>query len=243
MEIENIYDKIAEEYHKKTKLNFYNAELEFPSMLRILKELKLSNKKILDLGCGSGRYTKLLLNKEAKVWAIDPSEKMLEIAQRENKEVIFKKGTASKIPFKTNFFDIVISSLVIDHIKYIDKAFREVNRILKNNGIFIFSRNNPITEIVEKCEGNSYIFNNYFKEGKRKKYFPNFKVNMPYYHITMETIIKTIIRNGFVVDDYIDVKPNPRSKSRFPNEHESTINKPYFCIFKIRKTKSGARGN
>jgi ubiquinone/menaquinone biosynthesis C-methylase UbiE len=237
MEIANVYGKISNRYHERAKLNFYNAELEYPSMLRILEKLELSNKKILDLGCGSGRYTKILLSKGANVWGIDPSEKMLGIARKENRDVIFKKGWASKIPFKSNFFDIAIASLCLDHERDIEKAFKEVNRVLKKRGIFLFSRNNPITEVAENVKGNHHTFNNYFREGKRKKYFPSFKVNMPYYHITLETLIKAIIMNGFVIENYIDVKPNPSSKSKFPNEYESTINKPYFCIFKIRKTK------
>ena len=238
MEIENVYDKIANQYHRKIPANFYNAELEFPSMLRILKGLDLSGKKVLDLGCGSGRYTKILLNKGARVWASDPSERMLEIARMENKKAIFKKGTASRIPFKSNFFDVIVAGLCLDHVKDSDKAFKEANRVLRKDGIFIFSRNNPIIETADNVKGKYHVFERYFKEGKRKKHFPSFGVNVPYYHITMQTLIRSIIRSGFAIEDYIDVKPNSRSRLKFPKEYESTINKPYFCIFKLRKVES-----
>jgi ubiquinone/menaquinone biosynthesis C-methylase UbiE len=228
------YNKIAKKYHKFTQANFYNAQLELPPMMKLLNSIKISNKRILDLGCGTGRYTKILLRLGGNVWAIDPSEKMLEIARKENKNAHFKKAAASKIPFSSDFFDMVVASLCIDHVREIDKALSEVSRVLKKDGIFIFSRNNPVTEIAENV-GERYVFNSYFKEGKRRRYFPSFSVNMAYYHTTLETIIKALIKNGFAIEDFIDVKPNSRSKRKFPKEYGITTNKPYFIILKVRK--------
>ncbi len=64
------YDIIAKYYHNfRTKEHpkgwFYNEMLEMPSTLELLGDVK--NKKVLDFGCGTGIYTKILKEKGAKI--------------------------------------------------------------------------------------------------------------------------------------------------------------------------------
>ena len=77
------YDFMAEYYHDvRTRRNpkgwFYNELLEMPATLELLGNIK--GKKILDFGCGTGIYAKILTKKNAKVKGFDISPKMLEIA-------------------------------------------------------------------------------------------------------------------------------------------------------------------
>lgn len=237
MKVESVYNKISAKYHETVKTHFYNALLEKPAMLCMIRKTKIKDKIVLDLGCGSGRYTRILLRYGGKLWGIDPSKKLLEIAKKENKKANLKLGTVYKLPFKSNFFDLVVAGLVIDHFKNLNQAFKEISRVLKKDGIFIFSRSNPVAETAKKLKNGYYVFNSYFKEGKRKKYWPTFGVTMPYYHITFESLIKVIIKNGFVIEDYIDAKPVKKSKILFPKEYKAALNKPCFSIFKVRKIK------
>lgn len=63
--MKTVYDEVADKYHQDIEdhENFYNQMLEMPSTLAVLKELSLKDKKVLDLGCGGGRYTKFFLMK------------------------------------------------------------------------------------------------------------------------------------------------------------------------------------
>jgi hypothetical protein len=58
-------------------------------------------------------------------------------------------------------------------------------------------------------------------------------------HVTYQTIIRTILRNGFAISDYIDAKPVPRGKKIDPKSFAFTSRVPYFCVFKVRKLPSG----
>jgi ubiquinone/menaquinone biosynthesis C-methylase UbiE len=235
-EVKEIYNKLAKRYHKITAHHFFNAYFEVPATSSLLKYVR--NKKILDLGCGTGRHTIILKKRGAKVWGLDLSPKMLEIAKSEIKDVDFKVGSVYKLPYKSNFFDVVVAGLVIGYFKNLDNAFKEIYRVLKNNGIFVFSFTNPLTEISThiKDKPETYRkFGNYFKEGKTYAHWPTFKVKMPYYHRTLQTLIRTIIKNKFVIEDFVDAKPVKEGKKVNPNAYKTYSKIPHFCVFKVRK--------
>jgi SAM-dependent methyltransferase len=245
-EAKKCYNKMADAYHASRVKRyprgwFYNEMLEMPAMLSILGNVK--GKKILDFGCGSGIYAKLLTKKGAIVKGFDISNKMISIAKKENPDILFKIGGGYNIPFKEKF-DIVQASLVLDYFNDWNKVFKEVSRVLNKNGIFVFSTNNPIRECVKRMnigKKKIYVFGkiNYFKE---KPFYDDWKfeneqlvVKVPCYHKTYETIIKTIIKNGFEITDYKDCFPLKKSKKLFKGHYKIWSSIPYFCVWKVRK--------
>lgn len=101
------------------------------------KYLKVKNPLILDVGCGTGRTLKEL-SKIGKTIGVDSSSEALKFCRmRGLKNVYFAKAT--KLPFKNNFFNCVTMFDVIEHIKDDVKALKEVERVLKNNGIALFT--------------------------------------------------------------------------------------------------------
>jgi len=102
----------------------------------IRKYSKGKNPKILDAGCGPGAMLPALV-KFGQVFGIDISSEALKFCKERNFEV--KKGTVEKIPFKDNFFDLVICFEVLYH-KDVDnpqKAIGEFFRVLKPGGFLI----------------------------------------------------------------------------------------------------------
>lgn len=96
------------------------------------------NLKILDIGAGSGHS--LLPLKMAgwnNLWAIDIVDFNRGVFEK-NKINFSKVDLESEaIPFEDNFFDVVLSFHVIEHIKNSDNYLGEINRVLKKGGIFI----------------------------------------------------------------------------------------------------------
>lgn len=241
-----MYKDSANFYHDvRTKIHpggwFYNELLEMPSTLELLGNIK--GKKVLDYGCGSGIYTKILINKGAKVKGFDISEEMLKIARKNNPDTELKQGSGYNIPFKEKF-DIIVAPLVVHYMKDWNKMFKEMGRVLNKKGIIIFSTGNPVYEV-----GKSIIVNgkkhkvlgikSYFKESlfyaRWTNPYNNKKIKAPAYHLTYETIIKTIIRNGFEIIDYKDCFPDRTAKKLFPKEYAKYSMVPLFMVFKLRK--------
>jgi SAM-dependent methyltransferase len=250
------YDFVAEHFHNwRTKLHpkgwIYNEHLEMPATLKLLGNVK--GKKILEVGCGSGIYIKLLARKGALVKGFDISNEMLSIAKRENPSLELKQGSFYAIPFKEKF-DIAFASLVIGYGNNWNKIFKEISRILKTGGHFIFSIGNPVTEISERVmiRGKRIKYRgiplraitDYFNEKKIYSIWKNIlkdekykDIRMHSYHKTYETIIKTIIKNGFEIEDYADCFPTKESKKLFPKEYRVLSRIPYFCVWKVKKKK------
>ncbi len=235
MQIKNIYNKIAKQYHQYSADGFYHACMEMPAVKAMFVGSKFTGKKILDIGCGPGRYSKWALDQGAKVYGIDPSEKFLKIAQAENPQGKFILGTAKKLPFKNSTFDYIVSGLAVEHEKNLKQALQEVRRTLKKNGLFVFSGINSLMAITKKVEENCYTFDRYFTENKRLLHLPTFGVRLPFYHRTLETIIKLAIGTGFVIEDYSDAKPIKISQKKFPEKYLKNTNRPFCFVLKLRK--------
>jgi len=100
----------------------------------------------LDLGCGTGRHALWLAEAGANVTAVDFSEGMLAEARR-------KPGAAAvrfvvhdlhrPLPFASGAFDLLVSGLVLEHLRELGPFFAESRRVLRPNGRAVVSAMHP----------------------------------------------------------------------------------------------------
>lgn len=92
--------------------------------------------KILDLGCAMGGFLDFLYEKGYhNLYGVDPTKEYVAKANDKNKYKL-KLGDAGNIPFDDNSFDIVIMEQVLEHVSNPVQVFKEVKRVLTDNGIF-----------------------------------------------------------------------------------------------------------
>lgn len=132
------WDKI---YKKKGKV-FTKVHEDMPRVLKIFK--KHGVKKILDLGCGSGRHVVYFSKKGFDVYGIDISKYGIKLTKQwlGNRKAKLKIGNIyKKLPYKDNFFDAIISVQVINHgtIEKIRKLIKEMERVLKPGGLIFIT--------------------------------------------------------------------------------------------------------
>jgi len=99
--------------------------------------------KVLELGCGTGYFTKEIVKTGAFVTAIDISPELLQIAKEEIKEnnASFILENAYEMSFDANSFDSIVGSSVLHHLE-IEKAISEMFRVLKPGGPMYFTEPN-----------------------------------------------------------------------------------------------------
>jgi ubiquinone/menaquinone biosynthesis C-methylase UbiE len=88
---------------------------------------------IVDVGCGTGRFSQPLANRfKARVIGVDPSQKMLEVARRklQSERVEFRHAPAGSLPLTRGSADILFISMVFHHLDDISAAARECRRVL-----------------------------------------------------------------------------------------------------------------
>ena len=132
--------------YKKNQKNYKYYDLnephqDMPKISKIFKQKKI--KKILDLGCGSGRNLFYLLKKGFELSGIDLApEGIKQIKQITKNKVDLKIGDVfTTLPYKDNSFDAIISVQVLQHSKKrnIKKAISEIKRILKPGGLIFLT--------------------------------------------------------------------------------------------------------
>ncbi len=108
---------------------------------------EISNKNVVDAGCGHGVETRLLLQGKPKsVIAFDPSDVMIDEAKRRvvSDSVTFSVSDFTSIPTENNSVDVLVSCFSLHYMDDIDVAYREVHRVLKKGGRAIFVVPHPL---------------------------------------------------------------------------------------------------
>lgn len=99
-----------------------------------MDEGDLRGRRVLDVGCGTGRLAAALVDHGAKVWGVEPSAEMLAEAHAAvGRRVGLKQGTAEALPFKDAWFDRAVLRLVV-HLVERPRALPELARVLAPGG-------------------------------------------------------------------------------------------------------------
>lgn len=109
------------------------------------------NARILDIGCGGGSFLKFLYNykREFKLFGIDHSKDMIKLASRINKKGIDEKtisielSSVDSLPHKDESLDMVTALQTVQFWPNTKKAFKEINRVLRDEGEFLIINRYP----------------------------------------------------------------------------------------------------
>jgi len=155
----NNFDDIWEEnYSKGQALNKYPYGELVSVFFNSLKYAATPVEKILEVGCGAGNNLWFLGELGFNTYGIDGSETVVKKAkdacQLRGVEVDIRHGYFNNMPFEDDSMDVVIDreSICCGTKKAIEKSLKEVERVLKPNGIFItfrFNDNNPTLGLLE----------------------------------------------------------------------------------------------
>lgn len=198
-----------------------------PVNLKLVGNTK--NKKVLDLGCGDGRYSIIFAKQGADIIAIDFSSHQIDIAKQINSHTNIKythSDISNISSVGSGLIDLVFMNMVIpdlDNQKKLQKVFSEVPRVLKRNGRFIFSTLHPLYLSPEQDISDKPINfkkKNYFKEGSNYKAsaitkFGN-KMVFNETHFSLGYISKLIMKNNLVIKLLTESKQVPSKGMYLP---------------------------
>ncbi len=141
------YDNFAQTYadaflsQNQKSITRYLAQFDFD----------LKAKKLLDLGCGEGYDLNQFGQMGAHLYGIDLSTQMINLAKKNVQfEADLQVSDFTAIPYKDDFFDLMVSKWAFQAMPDTQAIYKEVNRVLKSKGMFIFLASHPIYQFLEK---------------------------------------------------------------------------------------------
>lgn len=183
LEMGRQWDKIFKQYGKV----FTKPQEDIPRITKLFK--KKGVKRVLDLGCGSGRHTVYLAKHGFEVYGLDISKTGIKISnewlKKEKLRANLKIGSIyEKLPYKDNFFDAIISTQTLHHarIEKIRKLIKEMERVLKAGGLIFVTVRKALK--VKGWRKNKIVTHRYKINRKIKK--AKFKVIGPRIYVPIE---------------------------------------------------------
>ncbi|MFC6963302.1 class I SAM-dependent methyltransferase [Halocatena marina] len=232
--VENAYNKLAQTYQTQEE-DPYCADLEFPAMTELIPNP--ARKRVLDAGCGCGRYAEWLIEREADVLAADKSIKMLEQAKRRigDRAEVRRADITEPLEFAADSeFDGIICGLSLHYVEDWRQAFTEFARILQPGGFLVFSAHHPVDEYI------AFEAENYFEtEQKRMTWSASGEeIDVPFYRRPFADVINPLIETGFRLDELVEPRPKETFKDRKPESYEKRMKQPTFLCIRASSSES-----
>lgn len=181
---------------------------------------------VLDMGCGTGRHSIWLASMGAVVTAVDFSEGMLAEARK-------KPGSAGirfsahdlhqPLPFAAEF-DLVVSGLVLEHLREIKGFFREAHRLLKPRGRAVISAMHPAM----------------FLRGTQARFtdpITGQSVNPGSLPHSISAFVMAAVRAGFLLTDLAEYSPNAAFATACPRA-EKYIGWPMLVVLTLNRPET-----
>lgn len=243
---QNIYDnETFFEGYRKLREREVNANVlfEIPTLHKLIPDL--NGKRVLDLGCGMGEHCKDYINRGAKrVVGVDISEKMLEVARKENSDenILYLNIPMEDISSIDEKFDVVISSLAMHYIEDFDGVVKAVYSLLEDGGIFLYSQENPMNTCYSGSgsrwtldENGVKIHANISNYCVEKRFDSTWFVDgVQKYHRMFSTIVNSLADAGFRIVRMEEPYPTKELVEKYP-EYYDLYHKPDFLFVKSVK--------
>lgn len=212
------WNNLGEEWFELAQTGESRMNFIMPYMLNIIGEV--NEKKILDLGCGEGGYSRELAKKGAIMTSIDCSEPAINYAKKQadlnNYDITHHIRNSNDLyGVVDDSFDIVLCSMMLMDCEDFIGTVKEISRVLRRSGKLFVSvlhpcfNGNHAEGIGRQGEGihREVVVKNYFSPVEWDAPLPGGVTSVTWRHRTLEDYIKTFTQCGLTLRDLNEPRP------------------------------------
>jgi len=208
--------------------------LDAPMMERLLDK---GFRSALDVGCGEGRFCRMLGTKGIKAVGIDPTEALIRHARMQDPDGDYRIGRAEALEFPDASFDLVVSYLSLVDIPDIKTGIAEMVRVLKWGGALLIA-NLTSFNTAGQPEGWTkdpdgtprFAIDHYMEE--RAEWVRWRGIRVQTWHRPLSSYMSVLLDLGLELRHFSEPMPNP---SADPLRSELHRRVPYFLIMEWQK--------
>jgi SAM-dependent methyltransferase len=230
----NDYNSFAEAYSAENETNLQNAHYERPAILDLAGDV--SDRRILDAGCGSGPLFAALRDRGAVVTGVDASAGMLELARRRlgTDTDLRVADLADPLPFPDGAFDDVVASLVLHYLEDWGPTLTELRRVLRPDGRLIASVDHPFA--IHLMHGLAAGRTNYFEtyHWSEEWTMGGQTARMSFWNRPLHAMTDAFTAAGFRIAVLSEPQPSADARELFPEEYRPLTTAPSFLFFVLQ---------
>ena len=186
------------------------------------RALTRSPRKALDVGCGEGRFCRMLKLHGVDVTGVDPAPALIAAARARDADGAYLEADAVRLPFRDEAFDLVVSYLSLIDIPDLQSAIPEMARVLSPGGALLIANLNSFhtacadTGWVKDSAGERlyYPIDNYLQERSIRIEYRGIRVVN--HHRPMSTYLRALLDAGLRLVYFDEPAPSaeaPASKA------------------------------
>ncbi len=209
-----------------------------PIMLRLCGDI--AGKRVLDLGCGDGRFCRMLAERGASCVGIDVTPEMVSTAHERNPGD-FALSDAARLPFQDGTFDVVVSYITLVDIPDYRGAIGECARVLKPGGSIVaanlgFTSANafPNSGWLRHADGRRLYFALDHYADERAEWYEWRGIRIKNYHRPLSAYMQAYLAAGLALRSFDEPVPEDESLRSDP-EFENWFRVPYFNVMRWQK--------
>lgn len=199
----------------RSETNLWNASWDRPAIRSMLPDV--AGKRVLDAGCAGGANTEWLLDQGASVVAVDITPRMVDLTRERvgSRAKVHLHDLREPMPFLGDgSIDVVVSSLTIPYVQDLGPVFLEFRRVVRRDGCLVLSTHHPFGD------WQWFDLPDYYTTGIVEDLWSEGVVHR-FARRTMEELLGSLFRAGFLLDGYLEPIPSEDVLSRFPDEDVS----------------------
>jgi len=239
--IAELYDEFASEYYESRIISggrLFNEYIEMPIVQTLIPN-GMESKKVLDIGCGIGVYSRFLGMKGANVTAIDISPKMIEVAKKNCFDIDVDFVNVSFQDYESSHkFDLIIGGFMLGYFYDLKNDFRKINSLMNNHtSSCILSMIHPVKLSSIEREDGKYVLDNYFDESLYESDFMSEEKEIPLKKWTFTDISDAAYNAGLYLDRIVEPTPSSHISNFDKNLIDFYNRCPSVLVVKLKKRK------